>query len=61
VLPGKRNTQRIERQHLSLRIWCSWLGRKGVCFSKIEVMHHTVIGLIINFWFFKRQLPFNLL
>jgi insertion element IS1 protein InsB len=61
VLPGKRNTQRIERKHLSLRTWCSRLVRKGIRFSKLEVMHHTVIGLIINFWFFKRNLPFNLL
>ncbi|MDR2700636.1 MAG: IS1 family transposase, partial [Nitrososphaerota archaeon] len=61
VLSGERNTQRIERKHLSLRIWCSRLVRKGIRFSKLEVMHHTVIGLFINFWFFKRKLPFNLL
>jgi insertion element IS1 protein InsB len=61
VFPGKRNTQRIERKHLSLRTWCSRLVRKGIRFSKLEVMYHTVIGLIINFWFFKRKLPVNLL
>jgi insertion element IS1 protein InsB len=48
-------------KHLSLRTWYSRLVRKGIRFSKLEVMHHTVIGLIINFWFFKRKLPFNLL
>ncbi|WP_343383273.1 IS1 family transposase [Candidatus Bathycorpusculum sp.] len=57
---GKRNTQRIERKHLSLRTWCSRLVRKGIRFSKSLVMHKIVVGLIINFWFFKRDLPFHL-
>jgi insertion element IS1 protein InsB len=61
VLSGKRNTQRIERKHLLLRTWCSRLVRRGIRFSKSEVMHHTVIGLVINVWFFKRKLLFNLL
>jgi IS1 family transposase len=61
VLLGKCNMQCVGRKYLFLRIWCSRLVRRGVRFSKLEVMHHTVVGLIINFWFFKRKLPFNLL
>jgi len=58
---GKRNTQRIECKHLSLRTWwCSRLVRRGIRFSKTLIMHKIVIGLIINFWFFKRDPPFHL-
>jgi len=51
---GKRNTQRIERKHLSLRTWCSRLVRKGIRFSKTHQMHSIVVGLVINIWFFGR-------
>ena len=54
VVTGKRNTQKIERKHLSLRTWCSRLVRKGIRFSKDERLHKIVIALIINFWFFYR-------
>jgi insertion element IS1 protein InsB len=57
VITGKRNTQRIERKHLSLRTWCSRLVRKGIRFSKLHLMHRIVVGLVINFWFFGRELP----
>ena len=60
VKTGKRNTQRIERKHLSLRTWCSCLVCKGIRFSKSDVMHKTVVGLVINFWFLKRKLPYHL-
>jgi len=60
VMPGKRNTQCIERKHLSLRTWCSRLVRRGIRFSKSSLMHKIVVGLVINFWFFKRELPFHL-
>jgi IS1 family transposase/transposase-like protein len=53
VITGKRNTQRIERHHLSLRTWCSRLVRKGIRFSKSKKMHIIVLGIIINFWFFN--------
>lgn len=53
---GKRNTQKIERKHLSLRTWCSRLVRKGIRFSKDARMHVIVISLVINFWFFHRIL-----
>jgi insertion element IS1 protein InsB len=50
----KKNTQRIERKHLSLRTWCARLVRKGIRFSKTEQMHKIVVALIINVWFFGR-------
>ena len=53
-IPGKRNTQKIERLHLSLRTWCSRLVRKGIRFSKSEALHKIVVALVINFWFFNR-------
>ena len=60
VMPGKGNTQCVERKHLSLRTWCSRLVRRGIRFSKSFFMHKIVVGLVINFWFFKRELPFHL-
>jgi len=48
----KRNTQRIENKHISLRTWCSRLVRKGIRFSKSHLMHRVVVGIVINFWFF---------
>jgi insertion element IS1 protein InsB len=45
---GKRNTQKIERKNLNFRTWIKRLQRKTICFSKCEVMHDTVIGLLIN-------------
>jgi hypothetical protein len=51
----KKNTQKIERKHLSLRTWCSRLVRKWIRFSKTEQMHKIAVGLIINVWFFGCQ------
>ena len=45
---GKRNTQKIERKNLNFRTWIKRLARKTICFSKLELMHDTVIGLLIN-------------
>jgi len=45
---GKRNTQKIERKNLNFRTWIKRLTRKTICFSKLEEMHDTVIGLMIN-------------
>ncbi len=39
VITGKKNTQRIERNHLSLRTFCSRLVRKTIRFSKSKIMH----------------------
>jgi insertion element IS1 protein InsB len=47
-LPGKRNTQKIERKHLTLRARIKRLARKTVCFSKSVQMHDIVIGLFVN-------------
>ena len=52
VVVTKKNTQKIERNHLSLRTWCARLVRKGIRFSKTETMHKIVVGLVINVWFF---------
>lgn len=47
-LIGKRNTQAIERKHLTLRTRIKRLARRTICFSKLEKMHDIVIGLFIN-------------
>lgn len=47
-LLGKRNTQAIERKHLTLRTRIKRLARRTICFSKLEKMHDIVIGLFIN-------------
>jgi insertion element IS1 protein InsB len=46
--PGKRQTQRIERKHLTLRTRLKRLARKTICFSKSVQMHDLVIGLFVN-------------
>ncbi len=45
---GKRNTQKIEYKNLKYRTWIKRLVRKTICFSKLELTHDTVIGLLIN-------------
>lgn len=45
---GKKNTQKIERKHLTWRTRIKRLARKTICFSKTILMHDTVIGLFIN-------------
>ncbi len=46
--PGTRNTQQIERKHLTLRTRMKRLTRKTICFSKSIQMHDIVIGLFVN-------------
>ena len=46
--PGKRNTQKIERKHLTLRTRIKRLVRKTICFSKSIQLHDIVIGLFVN-------------
>jgi IS1 family transposase len=53
---GKRNTQKIERKNLNFRTWIKRLNRKTICFSKLELMHDTVIGLLINHVEFGRNI-----
>jgi len=43
--PGKRNTQKIERKHLTLRTRIKRLARKTSCFSKTTQMHDIVISI----------------
>ena len=45
---GKRNTQKIERKHLTLRTRIKRLARETICFSKSIQMHDIVIGLFVN-------------
>jgi insertion element IS1 protein InsB len=52
--PGKRNTQNIERTHLTLRTRIKRLVRKTICFSKSTRMHDIVIGLFVNRYAFGR-------
>ena len=53
---GKTNTQKIERKNLNLRTWIKRLTRKTICFSKLDEMHDTIIGLLINFKEFGRDI-----
>jgi len=46
--PGRRNTQKIERRYLALRMRLKRLARKAICFSKSIQMHDIVIGLFVN-------------
>ena len=46
--PGKKNTQKIERKHLTFRTRLKRLARKTICFSKSLHMHKIMIGLLIN-------------
>ena len=52
--PGKRQTQQIERKHLTLRTRIKRLARKTICFSKSMEMHDIVIGLFVNRYAFGR-------
>jgi insertion element IS1 protein InsB len=54
--PGKRNTQKIERKHLTLRARIKRLTRKTICFSKSIQMHDIVIGLFVNRYEFGLQI-----
>jgi insertion element IS1 protein InsB len=56
LITGKRNTQQIERHHLTLRTRIKRLCRKTICFSKNKDIHKTVIGTFINTFFFKRNI-----
>ena len=49
---GKKNTQKIERDHLTLRTRIKRLARKTICFSKSLRIHKAVIGTFINLFFF---------
>lgn len=46
--PGKQQTQRIERKHLTLCTRIKRFARKTICFSKSVQRHALVIGLFVN-------------
>ena len=46
--PDKRNTQHIERRHLTLRTRIKRLTRTTICFSRSIQMYDIVIGLFVN-------------
>ena len=52
---SKKNTQKIERNHLTLRTRLKRLARKTICFSKDKDIHQSVIGTFINIYFFGRK------
>ena len=53
---GKRSTQKIERKNLNFRTWIKRLARRTICFSKLELMHDIVLGLLINKVEFRRDI-----
>ena len=53
---GKRNTQKIERKHLTFRTRLKRLARKTICYSKSIYMHIIMVSLLINSLEFGRQL-----
>lgn len=55
LIAGKKNTQKIERNHLTLRTRIKRLARKTICFSKSKEIHMAVIGTFINIFFFGRK------
>ena len=52
--PNNRNTQRIERKHLTLRTQIKRLVRKTICFSKSIPMYDIVSGLFVSRYAFER-------
>ena len=59
LVSGKKNTQNIERDHLTLRTRIKRLARKTICFSKDPDIHKSVIGTFINIFFFGRDFDYS--
>ena len=53
LVTRKKNTQVIERHHLTLRTRIKRLARKTICFSKNLDIHKSVISFFINRFFFS--------
>ena len=53
---GKKNTQKIERKHLTFRTRLKRLARKTICYSKSLKMHKIMVSLLINVLGFGIQL-----
>ena len=45
---GKTNTQKKWTKEFYNKTWIIRLARRTICFSKLEIMHDIVIGLLIN-------------
>lgn len=56
LVTGKKNTQKIERKHLTFRTRLKRLARKTICYSKSLEMHKILVGMLINHLEFKIQL-----
>ena len=61
LIVGKKNTQKIERNHLTLRTRIKRLCRKTICFSKRADIHKAVIGTFINIFFFGRHFDVSMI
>ena len=59
LINGKKNTQKIERNHLTLRTRIKRLSRRTICFSKDKDIHESVIGTFINIFFFGRSFDYS--
>ena len=53
---GKADIQEIKSKNLNLRTWIKRLARKTIYFSKSEVLHDIMIGLLINHKKFGRDI-----
>ena len=56
LVVSKKNTQKIERKHLTFRTRLKLLARKTICYSKSLEMHKIVVSLMINVLEFGLQL-----
>ena len=56
LVVSKKNTQKIERKHLTFRNRLKLLARKTICYSKSLEMHKIVVSLMINVLEFGLQL-----
>ena len=59
LINGKKNTQKIERNHLTLRTRIKRLSRRTICFSKDKDIDESVIGTFINIFFFGRSFDYS--
>ena len=57
LVVSKKNTQKIERKHLTFRTRLKRLARKTICYSKSLEMHKIMVSLMINVLEFDLQ-PF---
>ena len=46
--PGTRNTQQIERKHLTLRTRSKRFTRRTLCFARSIQLHDIILGVCVN-------------